>query len=146
MKCQSVFYNKVILLSFIPLGLYICYVILNHNYVSSIIYSKPIQFSDPFTELYFLNPQHTLVPSQSNPLSFVIHNAEQKDMQYTYEVGLGKNQLNDVFTKSTILVKKNETKIIQIPLIFSNDSSKNTLFIKLLNKNQSIHMSLNNQV
>lgn len=118
----------------------------NNNFISTRVYHTPIQFSESFTELYFLNPQPTLVPSQIYPVSFAIRNKEQKDMQYTYALVLKKDQTNYPVTQKTIFVKENETKIIQTNIAVPRDSSKDMLFVNLLNTNQSIHMILHNPV
>jgi len=66
---------------------------------------------ETFTELYF--EDHLFLPSKitlfkENNFKFTIHNLENKDIEYPYEVYIEVNGEKQMFDKSSVLIKNNE--------------------------------------
>jgi hypothetical protein len=96
---------------------------------------------ETFTELYFENSTQlpsVIVPRHTYTFQFTLHNLEDKDMKYTYEVYLavGKNKL--IFDKGTIFVKVNDYKTIQEKFVSSSLLPRSEVIVDLTNENQQI--------
>lgn len=97
---------------------------------------------ETFTELYFEN--HLNLPSkvmlkEPYSFSFTIHNLENQDMAYPYEVyideGKGKKLILD---KNNITVQKNAFITIQEGFILNQSITRDKVIINLTAKNQQI--------
>jgi hypothetical protein len=96
-----------------------------------------------YTELYF--EDYTRLPSKVTPqhqyfFKFTLHNLENKDMEYPYEMYavLGQGKFV-IFDKGTVLVKKNEYKTIQEGFDIDNTSlPRSEIVVNLINKKQQI--------
>jgi hypothetical protein len=98
--------------------------------------------SEPFTELYFEDYLHlpsTVTPKHLYSFQFTLHNLEDKDMEYPYEVyaevGQGKFI---IFDKGTVFVKKNEYITIQEKFAIASVFPRSEIVVNLINKNQQI--------
>jgi hypothetical protein len=97
---------------------------------------------EPITELYFEDHLHLpskVLPEKHYVFGFTLHNLENKDMEYPYEVyaDLGQGKFI-VFDKGTILVKKNEYKTIQEGFAIASAFPKSEIVVNLINKKQHI--------
>ncbi|MBE3088677.1 MAG: hypothetical protein IMZ41_00175 [Actinobacteria bacterium] len=114
------------------------------NYVPSI--KKAIILAttvkpETFTELYFEN--HLSLPKKvtlfkENNFKFIIHNLEDKDIEYALEVFIDTGGEKYVVDKKTILIKKNEYKTITEDFIVTIPSQRAKVVVNLINKNQQI--------
>lgn len=114
-------------------------------YAWSVLASKaqPDLVAEFYTELYFDDYLH--LPSKVTPqhqyfFKFTLHNHENKDMEYPYEVYavLGQSKFI-IFDKGTVFVKKNEYKTIQEEFSIDNASlPKSKIIVNLINKKQKI--------
>ena len=103
---------------------------------------------ETFTELYF--EDHLSLPNKvalfkENNFRFTIHNLENKDMEYPYEVYVDLNGEKLMIDENSVLLKNNEYKTITedfkitilIAEIFQLQRVK--VIVNLLSKNQQIH-------
>lgn len=96
---------------------------------------------ETFTELYFEN--HLLLPSKiiyykENDFKFTIHNLENKDMEYPYEVYIDVNGEKQVIDEASVIVKSGEYKTIDENYEITLPTIRVKVIINLINKNQQI--------
>ena len=96
---------------------------------------------ETFTELYFEN--HLSLPSKVEidrpyTFAFTIHNLENKDMNYPYEVYLNVKGEKLFIQKKSVFVKKNEYKTINEEFTLALLNVRVNILVNLINKNQSI--------
>jgi len=97
---------------------------------------------ETFTELYF--EDHLSLPNkvtlfQENNLKFTIHNLENKDMEYPYEVYIDVNGEKQMIDKSSVLIKNNEYKTISEASTIIVPIQRAKVVVNLISKNQQIH-------
>jgi hypothetical protein len=97
---------------------------------------------ETFTELYFEN--HLSLPSKiayyiEKDFKFTIHNLENKDMEYSYEVYIDVNREKKMIDKSSVLIKNNEYKTITEDFTITVPMQRVKVVVNLINKNQQIH-------
>lgn len=97
---------------------------------------------ETFTELYF--EDHLSLPNKvtlfkENSFKFTIHNLENKDMIYIYEVYIDVNREKQMIDKSSVLIKNNEYKTISENFTITIPTQRVKAVIDLINKNQQIH-------
>ncbi len=97
---------------------------------------------ETFTELYF--EDHLFLPNKvtifkENNFKFTIHNLENKDMVYIYEVYIDLNREKQMIDKSSVLIKNNEYKTITEDFTITVPMQRVKVIINLINKNQQIH-------
>ena len=97
---------------------------------------------ETFTELYF--EDHLLLPNKvtlfkENNFKFTIHNLENKDMEYPYEVYIGVNGGKQMIDKSSVLIQNNEYKTISEAFTIIVPIQRAKVVVNLINKNQQIH-------
>jgi len=97
---------------------------------------------ETFTELYF--EDHLSLPNKvtlfkENNFKFTIHNLENKDMEYPYEVYIGMNRGKQMLDKSSVLIKNNEYKTITEDFAITGPTQRVKVVVNLINKNQQIH-------
>lgn len=96
----------------------------------------------PITELYFNNHTHLpniVDPRKQNQFQFTIHNLENKDIYYQYEVFIAAPGENDrVIDTNKVFVKKNASKTIDEE--FSTDliATRSAIIVYLINQKQQI--------
>ena len=105
---------------------------------------------ETFTELYFEDHTHlpleikpTYTPPINFPLkgyvfAFTIHNLENKDMQYPYEVYIDLAGEKTLIEKKTVVVKNNESKTIKESFSALHNSPTRKIVVNLIEKNQQI--------
>jgi hypothetical protein len=97
---------------------------------------------ETFTELYFEN--HLSLPSKiayyiEKDFKFAIHNLENKDMEYSYEVYIEVNREKKMIDKSSVLIKNNEYKTITEDFTITVPMQRVKVVVNLINKDQQIH-------
>jgi len=97
---------------------------------------------ETFTELYF--EDHLSLPDEvalfkENNFKFTIHNLENEDMEYPYEVYIDVNREKQLIDKSSVLIEKNEYKTITEDFTITVPMQRAKVVINLINKNQQIH-------
>jgi hypothetical protein len=97
---------------------------------------------ETFTELYF--EDHLALPKdiillKENSFKFTIHNVENKDMLYPYEVYIEVNGERQSIDKSSVLIKNNEYKTIPQSFIITTPMQRAKIVVNLIDKNQPIH-------
>lgn len=96
---------------------------------------------ETFTELYFenhLSLSDKIILFNNNNFKFTIHNLENKDMEYSYEVYINMNGEKQVIDKNTALVKNNEYKTISENFIITVPIQRVKIVVNLIGKNQQI--------
>lgn len=102
---------------------------------------------ETFTELYFENHlalPTTAVKEQSYDFNFTIHNLENKDMQYTYNMYIQIGNQKQSLDKKTVFIKNNEYKTITEGFKLTEDIERARIVINLINKNQEIAFWIQN--
>src|SRR5665648_557389 len=97
---------------------------------------------ETFTELYF--EDHLSLPNKvtlfkENNFKFTIHNLENKDMVYIYEVYIDVNREKQMIDKNSVIIKKNEYKTISEAFTITVPTQRVKVVINLMGKNQQIH-------
>jgi len=97
---------------------------------------------ETFTELYF--EDHLSLPDKvtlfkENNFKFTIHNLENKDMEYQYEVYIDLDRGKQMIDKSSVLIKNNEYKTISEEFTIPIPIQRIKVAVNLINKNQQIH-------
>ena len=97
---------------------------------------------ETFTELYF--EDHLSLPDKitlfkENNFKFTIHNLENKDMEYKYEVYIDVNGEKQMIDKSSVSIKNNEYKTISEEFTITIPMQRVKVVVNLINKNQQIH-------
>jgi hypothetical protein len=96
---------------------------------------------EAYTELYFenhLNLPSVIKPNQPYSFQFTIHNLENKEMTYPYEVYLQAGSLKMPINDTTITLKNNQYKTIQEGFSIDDPIFKSEIVVNLINKNQQI--------
>jgi hypothetical protein len=96
---------------------------------------------ETFTELYF--EDHLTLPKEitlfkENNFKFTIHNLENKDMEYPYEVYIEVNGEKQSIDKNSVLIKNNEYKTITQTFIITTPIQRAKIVVNLIDKNQQI--------
>ena len=97
---------------------------------------------ESFTELYF--DDHLSLPNKitlfkENNFKFTIHNLENKDMEYPYEVYIDLNGEKLMIDKGSVLIKNNEYKTISEDFTITVPMQRAKVVVNLISKNQQIH-------
>jgi len=97
---------------------------------------------ETFTELYF--EDHLSLPNKvtlfkENNFKFIIHNLENKDMVYIYEVYIDVNREKQMIDKNSVLIKNNEYKTISEDFTITIPMQRFKVVVDLISKNQQIH-------
>jgi len=98
---------------------------------------------ETFTELYF--EDHSSLPDKvtlfkENNFKFTIHNLENKDMEYKYEIYVDMTkEKKRMIDKGSVLIKKNEYKTISEEFTITIPIQRVKVAVNLISKNQQIH-------
>lgn len=97
---------------------------------------------ETFTELYFEN--HLSLPTEivlfeENSFKFTIHNLENRDMDYNYEVYIEADGEKQVIENNSVLIKNNEYKTIPESFAITTPAQRAKIVVNLIDKNQAIH-------
>ena len=101
---------------------------------------------ETFTELYV--DDHLELPSivktnQPYYFEFTIHNLENKDMNYSYEVYLQSTKIKLPIDQKTVTIKNGRSKTIREGFQVNAPITKSKIVVKLLNKNQEVDFWIN---
>ncbi|MEK7573878.1 MAG: hypothetical protein AAB531_05665 [Patescibacteria group bacterium] len=96
---------------------------------------------ETFTELYFEN--HLSLPGkiilyQDYPFKFTIHNLENKDMSYPYEVYINLNGEKQIIDEASVFVKSGAYKTIDEGFTITYFTKRVEVIVNLKDKNQKI--------
>lgn len=97
---------------------------------------------ETFTELYFedqLSLPDKIVLHRENSFKFTIHNLENKDMNYIYEVYININGEEQLIDKNSVLIKDNEYKTFKENFTITVPTQRVKVVVNLFNRNQEIH-------
>lgn len=103
---------------------------------------------EAFTELYFKDSAHlptSATRGQVVSFTFVIHNLETADYQYTYEVFVNTNGTKNVIASGYAFVKDSQYYIKPEKFRFLNSQGRQEVVVELINKRQSIDFWLGGQ-
>ena len=97
---------------------------------------------ETFTELYL--EDHLSLPNKvtlfkENNFKFTIHNLENKDMEYPYEIYIDVDGEKQMIDKSSVLIKNNEYKTITEDFTITVPTQRVKVVVNLISKNQPIH-------
>ena len=140
--------NRLVLRVLVPLFVIAALVagfILLVNYVPSVkeaFILATTKIPETFTELYF--EDHLTLPKEitlfkENNFKFTIHNLENKDTLYPYEVYIEVNGQMQSIDKSSVSIKNNEYKTITQSFIITTPIQRAKIVVNLIDKNQPIH-------
>ena len=98
------------------------------------------------TELYFenhLSLPHDIQPNHLYRFAFTIHNVEQRDLNYNYEIILKDVKKTQMLSKHNVFVKRNDYKTITTSFTAPLQSGKSTMIVALPDRNQHIDFLIN---
>ena len=111
-------------------------------YISQAFHLAVTVQPEPFTELYF--EDHLTLPTKVTRnkvyiFKFTIHNLENKNFMYPYEVyaDLGGEKL--LIERKTVSLKSHEYKTIEEKFIIPDSFTRLKIVVNLINKNQQIN-------
>ena len=97
---------------------------------------------ETLTELYFedhLSLPDKIVLYKKSSFEFTIHNLENKDMDYSYEVYMDMNGEKQIIDESSVLIKNNEYETITVDFTITTTVQRAKVIVNLIGKNQQIH-------
>lgn len=102
---------------------------------------KLVPLPETFTELYF--DSHTslptvLYPDQEEAFSFRVHNMENKDMTYLYEVSINADGKKQRIDEHSISLPNGGTSIISEHFQEASPAARSEVVVTLKNKGQQI--------
>jgi hypothetical protein len=127
------------------LGLTVVIIILL-NLNSAAVYNELVSLDlvpkpEKLTEIYFdnsVNLPASAAPSQAIRFTFVIHNLETTDYQYTYDVVVIANGGRHIVDSGNVLVKNNQSFIKEEEIHLVNSPGRQDVVVELVNLRQSI--------
>jgi len=99
---------------------------------------KPETFTELYLEDHLSLPDKVILFKENN-FKFTIHNLENKDMEYPYEVYIDLNREKKMIDKSSVLIKSNEYKTISEDFTITVPTQRVKVVINLISKSQQIH-------
>lgn len=122
--------------------IFIAYFTLNTNsQFKELIVNATTVKPETFTELYFedhLNLPSEITPKNDYEFKFTIHNLENKDMEYSYEVFLDLGDEKLFIDKNVVSVKNGEYKTIEEKFRINDPAARTKIVVNLINKNQQL--------
>ncbi len=96
---------------------------------------------ETYTELYFEN--HLNLPgkielNRNYPFKFTIHNLENKDVVYVYEVYIVVNGEKRIIDEASVFVKSGDYRTIEEIYVTRRPTARGKIIVNLINKNQQI--------
>ena len=113
----------------------------NKSFMNTVALATTVR-PETFTELYFQD--HTALPSTVTPekqynFSFTIHNLENQDMDYPYEVYIVDDKGNkESIDKNSVTIQNNGYLTIQEGFILNHEITRSEVVVNLTKKNQQI--------
>jgi hypothetical protein len=121
---------------------------LNKTFMNTVALATTIK-PEVFTELYFenhLNLPSIIKPNQPYYFEFTIHNLENQEMTYPYEVYLQAGNVKLPIDQKTVTIKNNQYKTIRVGFSVDAPIVKSEIAINLINKNQQINFWIENEM
>ena len=102
---------------------------------------------ETFTELYF--EDHLKLPdkvsaSKTYAFKFTIHNLENKDMEYPYQVYIKTDNQKYTINSNNVSIKNNEYKTISETFSIPKIAGRSAVVVNLIDKSQQIDFWINN--
>jgi len=124
---------------FIVVGIFL---LVKYNSVKKVIILATTREPQTITELYFEN--HLSLPGkvtlfEENNFKFTIHNLENKDMEYLYEVYIDTNGEKQIISMDSVLIEDNEYKTIAVDFTITIPIPRSRVVANLINKNEQIY-------
>ena len=97
--------------------------------------------SEDLTEIYFedhLSLPDKITLDQEYTFSFTIHNLENKEMEYFYEIYIEANEENNIIEKGSIYIKNNEYKTKTIDFKIIDPINRAKVVVRVNNKDLQI--------
>jgi len=128
----------LVVVCFIAVGIFQLF---KYNSVKNAITLATTKEPQTFTELYFEN--HLSLPDkvtlfEENNFEFTIHNLENKDMEYPYEVYIDTNGEKQAISMDSVLIEANEYKTITVDFTITIPIPRSRVVVNLINKNEQI--------
>ena len=116
--------------------------LVKYNSVKKAIILATTREPQTFTELYFEN--HLSLPGKitlfkENNFKFTIHNLENKDMEYPYEVYIDTNGEKQIISTDSVLIEDNGYKTISVVFTITIQIPRSRVVINLIDKNEQIN-------
>jgi len=103
---------------------------------------------EKFTELYFedySNLPKKIKLGEEQSFKFTIHNLENKDINYSYEVYIDVNGEKQIIGTNSIFIKNKEFKTIVEDFTLTPPTAKVEVIVNLINKDQQIDFWMGEQ-
>ena len=115
--------------------------LVKYNSVKKAVFLATTREPQTFTELYFEN--HLSLPDRitlfkENNFKFTIHNLENKDMEYPYEVYIDTNGEKQVISTGSALIEDNGYKTISVDFTITISIPGSRVVVNLIDKNEQI--------
>ena len=116
--------------------------LVKYNSVKKAIILATTRELQTFTELYFEN--HLSLPGRitlfkENNFKFTIHNLENKDMEYPYEVYIDTNGEKQIISTDSVLIEDNGYKTISVVFTITIQIPRSRVVVNLIDKNEQIN-------
>jgi len=128
----------LIVVCFVAVGIF---QLVKYDSVKKAIILATTKEPQTFMELYFEN--HLSLPGkvtlfEENNFKFTIHNLENKDMEYPYEVYIDTNGEKQIISMDSVLIEDNEYKTITVDFTITIPIPRSRVVVNLINKNEQI--------
>lgn len=138
---NKVITSIVLLFAIICLTAGVLFLVKNNSVKEALILATSVK-PETYTELYFEN--HLSLPNKvtlfkKNNFKFTIHNLENKDMKYPYEVYIDINGEKKIIYINSVFIKNNEYKTITADFIITIPIQRAEIVVNLINKKQQIN-------
>lgn len=116
--------------------------LVKYNSVKKSIILSTTREPQTLTELYFDN--HLSLPDRitlfkENNIKFTIHNLENKDMEYPYEVYIDTNGEKQVINTDSVHIEDNGYKTISVDFTITIPIPRSKVVVNLIDKNEQIY-------
>jgi hypothetical protein len=134
---------KIVLFSLVVAGIVtfgIQQTSLNKTLMNTLALATTVK-QETFTELYFenhLNLPTEITPNKVYSFKFTVHNLENEDMTYPYEIYLQAGEIKLPIKKSAITVKNNQYITVEEDFLINAPVTKSAIVVNLINKHQQI--------
>lgn len=116
--------------------------LVKYNSVKKAIILATTKEPSTFMELYFedhLSLPNKIVLFKENSFEFTIHNLENKDMEYPYEVYIDIDGEKQIICTDSILIKDNEYETIAVDFTITIPIKRSKVVVNLIDENEQIY-------
>src|SRR4030065_912061 len=139
---QSKVIRVVLLITVVCLFAVGAFQLVKYNSVKKAIILATTRELQTFTELYFENhlslPGRIILLKEKN-FKFTIHNLENKDMEYPYEVYIDTNGEKQIISTDSVLIEDNGYKTISVVFTITIQIPRSRVVVNLIDKNEQIN-------